>query len=223
MLARKLRRRASGGKGRPLNLRCPFAGCPVAQRVCLRCGQCPGAVPRFPSAAGPARPACWLHAHVRLLSPPLVRSGDHPGPHGRHDGEPHLLHLPGPDLQEGPQEHALLPGERRAGLGRPADVWARGGGAPRGLLPARCVPGHGAVSACGCPERQHLRLQSFPGPRVGAAPAHSSERQALNQLFPRRVSCVLHAPRPLASPALPSCWGLCLRESLSSRADTGSP
>lgn len=141
VLARKLRRTVSGGKRRPLDLRCPFAWCPVAQRVCLRCGQCPGAVPRFPSTAGPARPQCLLKAHVWLLTPCLVRSGDHPGPHGCHDGEPHLLHLPGPDLQESPQEHALLPGERRAGLGRPrVSLGPVGERAPRGLLRARCVP-----------------------------------------------------------------------------------
>lgn len=41
----------------------------------------------------------------------FVCSGDHPRLHRGHDGKPHLLHLPGPDLQEGPQECALRPGE----------------------------------------------------------------------------------------------------------------
>ena len=72
---------------------------------------------------------------ARLLTPlagssplpvTLVPSGDNPGPHGRHDGKPHLLHLPGADLQEDPQELPLFPGAccaalsapLRAGLGR---------------------------------------------------------------------------------------------------------
>lgn len=42
---------------------------------------------------------------------------------------------------------------------------------------------------------------SLPGPRVGAAPPHSSERQAPNQLFPKRVSvcaaCSTSPPVPI--------------------------
>lgn len=65
--------------------------------------------------------------HHPALSCPSVPSGDHPGPHGRHHGEPHLLHLPGAHLQEGAQELALLPGQR------PEPPQAGGQGGLRGL------------------------------------------------------------------------------------------
>lgn len=82
---------------------------------------CGGPRPRSQEAHGPAA---------------LVRSGDGAGPHGRHDGKPHLLHLPGSHLQEDPQERAALPGASapRSALGerRPWSLSLSAEGVARG-------------------------------------------------------------------------------------------
>nr|XP_036852751.1 putative sodium-coupled neutral amino acid transporter 10 isoform X2 [Manis javanica] len=61
-----------------------------------------------PSAVQSAHPLGCVWNNGRRNHDP--KRGDGPGPHGRHNGEPHLLHLPGADSQKDTQECALLPG-----------------------------------------------------------------------------------------------------------------
>lgn len=78
----------------------------------------------------------------RHPSRPSVPSGDDPGPHGRHHGEPHLLHLPGAHLPEGAPELALLPGEP-PGRGRRGGPCGAAAAQGTGAGPAVPRPGVG--------------------------------------------------------------------------------
>lgn len=99
---RRVRSRPRGNSGQSGH-RCPRGPeWPVGTRgqAARGAGRVGGKLPLGPSGVcGHPVPSC-----------PPVPSGDDPGPHGRHHGEPHLLHLPGAHLPEGAQELALLPG-----------------------------------------------------------------------------------------------------------------
>lgn len=106
----------------------------------------------------------------------------------------------------------------------PVAVWAQWGGVlPEGFCASGALLSTGAASACGCPERLHVRLRASQGPAWVPHPLTHLNVKHRTSCSPNVCPCVLHAPRPLLSPSLPSCWGLSLRESLSSCANTGSP
>lgn len=143
MLARKPRHRswrgAAPGPALSKSVLSDGTALRVPKAQCLHSGPCSELCLGYALRQGWQSP-CLPEAEIPLSHVPRgahptlclsAASGDDPGPDWRHNGDPHLLHLPGPDLQEGPQEHLPLPGERCSASSATVVVW--------GLAGRRCV------------------------------------------------------------------------------------